>query len=105
MADRTGHSGSIVELMRGITDREFKARMAWLADEIERPSRADWYAMQIAMEVKRSRVKHPNLVTLKEMVLEREQPKSPLTKEEATTKSKSFWYGMVGIQRKQPPNG
>lgn len=85
-----------------MTNREFKARMAWLADEIERPSRADWYVMQVAMEVKRGRVKHPNLVTLKEMVLEREKPTSPLTKEEATAKSKSLWYGMVGIQRKLP---
>ncbi len=78
--------------------------MAWLEEEAERPSRADWYAMQIAMEVHRGRVSDPSSVKLTDKMLkraERTKPAAPLTKEEATARAQSRWFGMLGVKKEK----
>lgn len=76
--------------------------MAWLDEEEDRPSRADWYAMQIAAEIRRTRVKDPGKVSINDMKLKMEAPKPPplpTTREEAAAMAKSRWAGMLNVKR------
>ena len=50
--------------MRSMSQREFDLWQLHLDREWDRPSRADHYAMQAAMETTRARVKHPGSVRL-----------------------------------------
>jgi hypothetical protein len=43
--------------------------LCWATDEWNRPDRTDHYLMRVAVEVARSRVKHPERVTLEDMKL------------------------------------
>ena len=91
-----------MDLMRSMTQREFEARTAWIEMEMERPSRSDWYAMQVAAEVRRNRVKDPSTVSLVDMKLKTQQPepvKAPATKDEAAAISRSRWFGFLNIKK------
>jgi len=87
--------------MRGMTQREYEARLAWLEEEQARPSQTDWYLMQVAAEVRRGYVKDPSSVKLKDMKLVRPKPEQLPTKEEAVARSKSRWFGMLGVKREK----
>jgi hypothetical protein len=84
-----------------MTQREYLARMAWLEEEQDRPSRADWYAMQTAMEVRRTAVKDPQSVKLADMQLKREviKPNTTITKEGAAAIARARWYPMLGVKK------
>jgi hypothetical protein len=71
--------------------------------EMDRPSRTDWYLMQIAMEVCRGRVKEPRRVRLKDMLLKftRPEDKPPMTREQATEMAKARWFGMLKVKGEQ----
>jgi hypothetical protein len=90
-----------VNLMRSMTQREYEARMAWLDEELNNPSRTDWYLMQIAAEVRKSVVKDPSSVKLPSMKLKSSSPEpaKPITREEATARSKSRWFGMLSVKK------
>jgi len=90
-----------------MTQREFEARMAWIEEEIDRPSREDWYLMQIAAEVCRTRVRNPQDVKLSDMKLRSGKQEVPqtMTKEEATARAKSCWFGMLGVGREKKHHG
>jgi hypothetical protein len=95
----------LVSLMRSLTQREFEARMAWLEEEMEKPSREDWYAMQVAAEVRRTRVKDPTSVKLPDMRLKSDKleqvPQGPVTRKEAADKARSRWFGMLGVKKEK----
>ena len=76
--------------------------MAWLEMEQERPSRSDWYAMQTAAEVRRSRLKDPNSLKISDMKLKasRPEPVKAITKEEAVAQARSRWFGFLGLKGK-----
>ena len=86
-----------------MTQREFEARMVWIDGEMDRPSREDWYLMQVAAEMRRTRVKSPQDVKLADMRLKIDRPKEavPVTREDAAARSKSHWFGMLGIGREK----
>jgi hypothetical protein len=54
------------------TARQFRAWLAWLDMDLERPGKAELYAMQTALEVRRGLVKNPNAPKLEDMRLRRE---------------------------------
>jgi len=75
--------------------------MAWLNEDLERPSRSDWYLMQIAAEVARTKVKDPSSVRLSDMKLKAdhsEEVRRAVTCEEASVRSRSRWYGFLGVK-------
>lgn len=107
LAERLGHAGPIVELMRRMTHREYEVWIEWIKDNQDRPSRADWYAMQTAAEVRRLRMKtpsiegyDPNAVKLVDMKLSRDCPKpKTVTREQATERAKARWFSWLKIKR------
>jgi len=107
LADRYRWTGHLVELMRSMTHREFLARLESIREQEATPSRGDWYAMQIAAEVRRSRfdkVKNPPSVSLKDLKLEPEgtapEP-GPVTREEAARRSMARWGHRLGIKQRR----
>ena len=84
--------------MRSMTHREYEARLAWIDKYEDVPSRDNWYMMQVAAEVRRSQLKNPSSVSLKDMKLKKEEVTQPVTLEEATARAKTRWYGMLGIK-------
>jgi hypothetical protein len=107
LAERLGHAGPIVELMRRMTHREYEVWIEWIKDNQGHPSRSDWYAMQIAAEIRRLRMKtpavegyDPNVVKLADMKLSRDDPKpKTITREQAADQAKSRWFGWLKIKR------
>lgn len=88
--------------MRSMTQREFEARMAWIEEDQDTPSKSDWYLMQIAMEIVRSRAKDPSKIHLNDMRLKREKKaETPKSIEEAAAASKSRWSGAVGLSKRK----
>ena len=73
--------------MNTYSDRHVAVVMAWLELELNRPNRADHYAMQIATEIRQARFdkgKTPRRATLDEMRIPFRRRKKPKTAEEAT---------------------
>ncbi len=92
--------------MRTTRHRVFLAWLKWLDMDLERPSRADWYAMQTAAEVRRGLVKQPNDVDVNKFIVKfdrrkRLAPQKKMTDEELMRRSKAAWLGAAGIGRKQ----
>ena len=52
-----------------MSHREYLTRLAWLDSQWNKPDRSDYYAMQIASEVRRWTSKNPNKVTIEQMKL------------------------------------
>lgn len=104
MADRYRLASPLIDLMRSITQREFEARLAWINEDLGSPSRSDWYAMQIAAEIRKTRAKSPNRVSLSDMKLKpKEDSTPPVTRKEAADRSRAYWLGSLGI--KGPEDG
>lgn len=80
--------------------------MRHFREELDTPNRSDYYLMQIAQEVKRVLSKKPGKVKLKDFLILFNKPKKkPLTLEEKTAESKSFWGLMKSVNtlgRKKP---
>lgn len=90
--------------MRSLTQREYETRLVWIEGELERPSRSDWYAMQVAAEVRRTRVKCPNNVKLSDMKLKVNRPEQIpelATREETVEQAKARWFGFLGVKRRR----
>lgn len=58
-----------------MTHRQFKAWEAWFELEWNVPNRADYYAMNVAAEVRRSRAKNPGVVKVEDLRLKLEKKK------------------------------
>lgn len=72
--------------------------LAWLELEYNIPDRADFYAMQIAAEIRRSQRRNKRSVKTDHFKLEFDQQGEPdkQTLETRTKRSKAFWYAVVG---------
>lgn len=83
--------------MREHTDREFRTIVEWMALEDNRPTRSDWYLMQIALQVARKFATNPAGIQLKDFVLSKELPVKLSEQEQvaatqhATAVSKFAW--------------
>lgn len=100
--------------MRSKTNREYRTWMRWLENEDNNPSRSDWYAMQIAAEIRRSGRKDPNSVAVRDLklTLKREKVVAPVSptassptsaldsstvKATVTAFAKSKWFAVTGF--------
>lgn len=78
--------------------------MLYLEEEYNRPSRTDYYLMQIAVEVRRVLSKKPALIKLKHFLIRftpSTQKSKPPTTEDISSKvaqSKSRWKRWVGLK-------
>ena len=79
-----------------------------MEEEELRHSKQDHYLAQIAAEIRKTKVKNPNKVTLKDFLLkfkfrptQSKKPSKPLTEEEKRKRlaiSKAAWLSSVGIK-------
>lgn len=108
LADRLGMS--LQRCQQETTSTQFVRWCDYLEQDLNRPSRGDYYLAQIAMEIRRGYVKTPANVKLEHFLLEfskKEGPKKPRTEEEReqwAAASKARWLGMVmSSKTKTPP--
>lgn len=89
--------------MEAHTHREYRAAIAWLNVEMNRPTIDQHYMMQIAQRVQQSNVKQPNKITLKHQILSfvigKKETKKAVTKDDQVKQSKSRWFAGLGIKR------
>ena len=83
-----------------VTHRQYAAWTEWDAIEESRPSRADWYAMQTACEVRRVLAKRPGSIKLEHFRLRFEDPLVPDGDEDAdlealSLRSQMGWFAMM----------
>ena len=101
---------SVQRCMAETTSSEFVDWVSFRRTDMNNPSRIDYYLAQIAAEVRRSNVKHPNKITVKDFLLKftpKSNPNKPPTQDEITKRSmasKSMWMGILKKARK-PPEG
>lgn len=80
--------------------REFLIWQQWYKDEMNKPSRSDYYVMQVAASVIRGYAKDASSVHLKNMELEfsfeSDHAKPKMTKEQAAEMSKARWFAFAG---------
>lgn len=89
--------------MGRITHREFLVREAWVEQQWNRPSRTDFYLMRVAQRVQQVLAKNPGNITLEHQRVEIERkpvkPKTQLTLEQQTVRSKAAWLGAVSSDK------
>jgi hypothetical protein len=93
--------------MEKTTSSEFIEWMAFLDLERNQTSKEDYYLAQVAAEVRRSFVKSPQSVHVKDFILsftraERSSPGggSPAM-EDPTQRSKNYWSAVLGLEKKE----
>ena len=59
----------LAEFMKLWSHREYLTRLAWLDAQWNKPSRLEYYLMQIAQEVRRVLSKKPKLIKLKDFLI------------------------------------
>ena len=79
--------------------REYELRLAWMLEQNNRPSRTDFYLMQIAAEVRRVLHKQPNTVRAQDFELKfGKSKKKEITAENAkerARRSKAFFGSLI----------
>ena len=89
--------------MQQTTSTEFVMWKHYLSLEMNRPSREDIYAAQIAAEIRRGNVKHPRKVKTKDFILKFQigPKKDKRSFVERLAASKRYWLGLVGFGKGQ----
>lgn len=92
--------------MKEHTHRQYLAWMAWLEMQWDRPSRTDWYLMQIAAEVYKKFRKNPAQILVETFKLRfKSSNKAPVKtkaqKEMDAAAAKARWFGMTNFKRKK----
>ena len=89
-----------------MTHRQFQAWTAWLRMQWNEPDRGDWYAMQVAAEVRAVLGKRPDIKSLK---LPFQLGQQSMTDAEAKKKrdradaaAKAKWMPMLGVDDGKP---
>ena len=87
------------KLKRETTASELILWKVFLEEEWNTPRREDYYAAQIAQEVRRVLAKNPSRVKLDSFLLKFGGPQveQETSQEFRLQQSKNFWLGMVGI--------
>lgn len=87
--------------MKSHTQRQFRTWIAWLDAQWNEPSLSDYYAMQIAAEVRRVLSKKPNDIKLDDFKMKFKKPK-PISKEaakkEKAAASLASWKAILGVK-------
>jgi len=94
---------TVEEIKQRISSSEFTRWQVYIEKEANEFHRQDYFLAQIATEVRRSYVKNPRAVKLKQMLLEFTEPRFKTKKKIVPTmeESKSFWFAAVGLSRKE----
>jgi hypothetical protein len=89
-------------VLRSTTERELKAWVKWLDEQMDVPDRADYYQMQTAAAVHRGLVKGPRRVKLTDFRLrftqERQPSREARTPEEELRRTKAAWFAALGMK-------
>lgn len=101
LADR--NNWSLTEAKAKVTSSELMLWKAYIAWEANAFHREDYYLAQIAQEVRRVLSKSPKKIKLDHFLLKFETKSSKArakaeSVETRTTRSKSFWFGIVGVK-------
>lgn len=87
-----------------MTHRQCLAWTYWLRDEWDRPSRSDWYVMQLNTSLARMFAKNPSSIEVKHFKLEFKDESTehtgPMSEEEAMSHardSEAIWLGAFGV--------
>lgn len=94
------------EAMERLTHYQYRICLAWIERDWEEPSRTDYYLMQIAAEVQKSRVKKPAQVDMNKLKLKFQKkgkstgysPADPKDRQEIdrkTAASKAAWMAAM----------
>lgn len=91
-----------------MTHRQFMVLSAWLRLDLDRPGKAEYYAMQTAMEVRRVLSRQPSSITLDAFQLtfkERAPEEQSLHKQQVATLARAQWMARMTkpVVRKQTP--
>lgn len=85
-----------------VTHRQYLAWQAWDREEWNKPSRTDYYLMQLTLAIYRVNSKTPGSVRMKDCELKFTQTQKP-SAVSAAKWSKSVWFGALGLT--QPTEG
>lgn len=93
---------TLAECQQRITYREFLAWQRYLDEDWNRPSRTDWYLMQIALRLRQAWFKNGGKAQLSEERL-RFDTSTPAQRSRAQVSSwmKAKWAAAVGLIRKK----
>lgn len=99
---------SLAQCRVEVSYREYLVWRAWLALELDRPSRTDHYLMQVAYEVRRANARRPRSVKLDHFRLRSKNgtattPGPAMSVEMATALSKASWMARVSQSGPRPP--
>lgn len=92
------------------THRQFRAWQVWLMMDLDRPSRADWYSMEVRAEVRRGWVKDPGKVDANDFKLRFKDPRQAEAKSSeeerimAAKMSRGTWLAAMQGTRPQKPD-
>ena len=72
---------------------------------MNRRDKMDYYLAQVAAEVRRSRVEDPRKVETEDLLITfvKRKDEVKLSKKEAAARSKSVWFGILGLRKGQKP--
>jgi hypothetical protein len=92
--------------MRETSSLEFQEWCVYLAEEQKRVTKEDFYWAQIALEIARTRAKHPKQLKLKTFIIDwKKHTDVPINPKERLAASKSAWKAILGGKRvKKDPN-
>ena len=85
------------ECLKKTTNREYRTWMQWLTDDMNRPSRSDYYAMQIAAVMGGGDVNKLRIPF--EPVIPTKGTRGGISKEHATAYAKAKWCGVTGFKK------
>jgi len=92
----------IAELKQKTTSTEFVIWMEYLERDVNAFHPENFYLAQIAAEIRRSFVKNPKQIRLKDFLLKFIMPEEPkkLSIKERSKRMKRFWFFHVGLKNK-----
>jgi len=91
--------------MRQTTDRQYRLWIAWLNEQINEPSREDYYLMQVSHSIHQliaSQSRNGRAPALEKFKLKfgrDDSQRTPQTAEEATRRSQAAWGAMLDFVR------
>ena len=102
---------SLQRCMQETTSTQFVEWQEYFDKEMNMPTKEDWYAAQLAAEVRRGAVKNPRTVKVEHLLLKftmagkKEEPLSEEKIERLTAQSKQRWFASTGYKKPEAEKG
>lgn len=76
-------------------------RLAWLDEQLNKPSRTDHYIMQVSRDIVQGRLKKGHFAKIGDFFLNfvRKAPPRKLTVEEEAARAKAVWFARTGTKK------